>query len=726
METQQEISHSGTKLLQNINAQKFFNKKHPEYANQFSFELYKNVSSKNQFLNHVNHYFDYIKNLNNENNSLGNVSKSRFNGSKVTSNQKLLRKIIVQGFYLFYDMNKAEKNKNLVLPKKKPSFKKNKINFSLEISDHITILEIICLKAHDDKNSLIKLHMSNFELLKSREHLCSEIYNFINSGKYYFQILNFMLTDKGNFPFVNSPKLFEKLAFLGPIHAKSLEEIVDSKDETFFEDTVKVLKQLRCYMENFDLFEDFYTNTIRRKVKPEYFNIFRENVKNLFTRLKRENIQKEPIPMSTASIQLKRHLKMRYHQKIIDNHYLNDVAYIIICQHPSLKSTLENFLEKEKDYEELGKWKSLPIEKNPFPQYFPFEDKAGDNLYAEKPGYLALPNNVQVKVCLSNEEITEAIMDIKNANKAGFTTVGFDCEWSPFSANQNVSLIQVSLNNTCYIIDACYGNRKLVGEFLEELFSAEHLIKLGIKPKGDIIELLKTFYNVDALYNPTHTLCLTELIRRFNVEDSNHFKMEDSAGKIAGNIDFIVPNWRDFFSEFNIKKNSKDKKDSDNSTNKEKPKIHSDKCDQNEDINELLEEEHHIDDEYTSLDSDILNTTENSTSDTCENEKQAKKEKENLSETNKFDKVITCTGLSRLCKLILGKELEKIEQCSVWDRRPLRISQIRYASLDAESSRMIFLKLEEWGKDLNIDLKKIVFDCSNFTLKKSRFISVEF
>lgn len=54
------------------------------------------------------------------------------------------------------------------------------------------------------------------------------------------------------------------------------------------------------------------------------------------------------------------------------------------------------------------------------------------------------------------------------------------------------------------------------------------------------------------------------------------------------------------------------------------------------------------------------------------------------------EKKLRNLGLSSLCQYMLGKSLDKSEQCSVWSRRPLRKSQIRYSALDAYAILMLY------------------------------------
>uniref|UniRef100_A0A183CV59 3'-5' exonuclease domain-containing protein n=1 Tax=Gongylonema pulchrum TaxID=637853 RepID=A0A183CV59_9BILA len=67
-------------------------------------------------------------------------------------------------------------------------------------------------------------------------------------------------------------------------------------------------------------------------------------------------------------------------------------------------------------------------------------------------------------------------------------------------------------------------------------------------------------------------------------------------------------------------------------------------------------------------------------------------------------------GLSALCERVLGKQLDKSEQCSVWDRRPLRSLQLRYAALDAYCMLMLYDKCAIWSSRLGLKISEL---CAN-------------
>jgi hypothetical protein len=59
----------------------------------------------------------------------------------------------------------------------------------------------------------------------------------------------------------------------------------------------------------------------------------------------------------------------------------------------------------------------------------------------------------------------------------------------------------------------------------------------------------------------------------------------------------------------------------------------------------------------------------------------------------KTDRSLLKAGLSSFCQNLLGKPLDKSEQCSMWSERPLSESQREYAALDAWACVAIFNKL---------------------------------
>ena len=59
---------------------------------------------------------------------------------------------------------------------------------------------------------------------------------------------------------------------------------------------------------------------------------------------------------------------------------------------------------------------------------------------------------------------------------------------------------------------------------------------------------------------------------------------------------------------------------------------------------------------------------------------------------SKSEQSLNKVGLSRVCERFLGKPLDKSEQCSLWNARPLSLRQRTYAALDAWTVRAIYDK----------------------------------
>ncbi|KAI1727555.1 3'-5' exonuclease domain-containing protein [Ditylenchus destructor] len=68
-------------------------------------------------------------------------------------------------------------------------------------------------------------------------------------------------------------------------------------------------------------------------------------------------------------------------------------------------------------------------------------------------------------------------------------------------------------------------------------------------------------------------------------------------------------------------------------------------------------------------------------------------------------------GLSAICQRMLGASLEKSEQCSIWNRRPFRTSQIRYAAIDAYCLLELY---KEWSQKLDIDVDEVLTAQGNY------------
>jgi len=67
------------------------------------------------------------------------------------------------------------------------------------------------------------------------------------------------------------------------------------------------------------------------------------------------------------------------------------------------------------------------------------------------------------------------------------------------------------------------------------------------------------------------------------------------------------------------------------------------------------------------------------------------------------EKIVKDRGLSELVRLCFGKPLNKADQISNWEKRPLRKSQIYYAALDALCVLEVLIYFSKRLKSLKVD-----------------------
>lgn len=85
-------------------------------------------------------------------------------------------------------------------------------------------------------------------------------------------------------------------------------------------------------------------------------------------------------------------------------------------------------------------------------------------------------------------------------------------------------------------------------------------------------------------------------------------------------------------------------------------------------------------------------------------------------------KTITSESLSKLVELCLGAKLNKSDQFSNWEQRPLRESQIIYAALDAYCLLEIYSALAEQCARVDIPFQDICAEIQHIPLKQKKVL----
>uniref|UniRef100_A0A0N5BA73 3'-5' exonuclease domain-containing protein n=1 Tax=Strongyloides papillosus TaxID=174720 RepID=A0A0N5BA73_STREA len=665
-----------------------------KYGTSCAISIFGKCTSSEDFLNQIHHKLVDLTENKEQNVLTDKVDDPKKNSSINSSIEAASLKIFITliKHYTRYAVSEMKQCKNV---KGVPSEQRG---FKISDKEHVIVINEILSFSGKNGFLLTKYYVEQFPHLLSRiDSFFDNLVDITENGNVHGGILNYIFLTKSFRKFITDVKLIEKYFLISPIDAEILKAVVNNNFIERDNEIIEMFRRIKRCITDLEFWQYHFEDAFNMKPTSESHSDFLVNIERFVKHYKRSPPLKGPLPFKNAVGYLYYTIKKRYVQKNINDNEMNDVAFTVISQHPHIKRRFLFELQKYKDTKAWIMWKRLYIPQCCFPVSFPFAEVNTMKSCGDDNLFLTLPEDVKVFFCSSSAEINNAIDTIYAADKEGFCAVGFDCEWSHIQHPQLVSLIQISFNNFCFLIDTIFGCKESIKKLFEALFYSNNLMITGLQPQNDLKVLLQEYNDIEALYKPKHVFCLSSLIIEINKHKSNKYDNENSDPSVAGNFDFFSSNWRDEVENLkNISSDSKEKVNEDNVVLASND-MDSETLKRQESVTEIDKSAS----DYCSETNDV-----EMKSDKCSKNTKKKKDKQ-LTEIEKFEKYILSLGLSKLCKFFFGKELDKTEQNSVWNRRPLRNKQIHYAALDAEVGCMIFRKLASFCQILEIDIEKI-------------------
>ncbi|KAI1705041.1 3'-5' exonuclease domain-containing protein [Ditylenchus destructor] len=491
--------------------------------------------------------------------------------------------------------------------------------------------------------------------------------------------------------------------FMGPLQAKTIETFASNREDSFRAD----LRRLLIYAEEikpsalyfgdpYNYLNAFTTYTRRQPPFAPAFGLFQTNLRTVMAALKNGDHN-----ASSDSQLIHRGWAYRVLQQAAYDHYtrgtalleqLNDVIFTVLKQRPAMKPYVLDLLENtHKDFELARKWKSVncysAAKHSPFP-----EDSAGSNTE----DFLQIPEHVEIVFvnCISTLKALE--QNIVKCQSSDFPFIGLDAEWSKYAGRSRASILQIALEHKIFVLDldAFYAEHRLV-ELLDKILLSEDLIKIGFQFSEDLYQIRQRIPKCFSLFQPKNVICIQKLITQLLVVSSQHPDATELLQLFFPPLE-IETDGAILCTDENVPLLDTSAEKSKDETSFDGQKSMS----KGEDLEESLTS--------TTLQDDTIGTVESEQNDVdskIENEQGNTKEKDQPPEKNVEN--IRNIGLSAVCRRILGLGLDKQEQSSVWDRRPLRKRQLRYAALDAYAMLLLYRKLYAWAERLGVDLKAL-------------------
>uniref|UniRef100_A0A1I7TFQ9 3'-5' exonuclease domain-containing protein n=1 Tax=Caenorhabditis tropicalis TaxID=1561998 RepID=A0A1I7TFQ9_9PELO len=493
-------------------------------------------------------------------------------------------------------------------------------------------------------------------------------------GLISFNALTFFMHDQTLNRYLEDPITILHALYIGPLNAQTVEVFAANRSDDFRQNCREVLRTAVHASKDpmtFKLSEPDFIS----KSHPDHVNYrdFVETVNQLIRDLNGEYQGSSGIHTGWACAAIKKFGQKRYVDKTWKDENYYDLIWTVLAQRPHLKKFVVDVLEKNyKDYAAAKFWRKMqPYQMNPTIIF-------NQNVIREDPlkpteDFLNFPPKMSHIYMVSTEkEMRDFHMLLEyKVSREGVVHAGVDAEWSAYVSPSRATILQVAFYDCTYIIDLeshqiSFETYNLV---LSYLFWTPEIIKIGFQFAEDLHQLRAAFRNCAVLYKPNNVICVGKLV----------MDLMDEIGKME-NSEEIKRDWLPFLIEDSSSTSGKDSS-----------------------IDESVVEENNHNE---SISNESVNEgpsnegEEGGEGGGGGDQKPVKEETVKQQFLNK--------GLSFMCEKLLGRPLDKTEQCSVWDRRPLRCLQLRYAAMDAYCMLMLFEKCEEVYSKIGLDVKEFL------------------
>uniref|UniRef100_A0A8R1HJ29 3'-5' exonuclease domain-containing protein n=1 Tax=Caenorhabditis japonica TaxID=281687 RepID=A0A8R1HJ29_CAEJA len=480
-----------------------------------------------------------------------------------------------------------------------------------------------------------------------------------DAGLISFTALNFFMSDPTLNQHFEEPTTILQALYMGPLGAQTVEMFARNRSESFRKSCREVLRiALEATRDSLKFKhyepENILTNTC---VKISYRN-FADNVNKLIYDLSGDVRLDSRIHVGWARAAVKKYGQKRYVDKTWEDENLYDLIWTVLAQRPQLKPYVIDILEKNfKDQNAARFWRRMqPYQMNP-------TSICNENVKREDPlkptdKFLNfLPDVREIKMISSEKELQDFKMLLEyRVSREEIVIVGVDAEWSAYVNQSQATILQIALFDSVYIVDleSSKISPNTYNQFFSYFFDTAEIVKIGFQFGEDLHQLRTRFRNCRSLYAPKSVMCVGKLIMDLMAEIGKHPNKEQ-----------LKTEWLPF--------------------------LENDSPNQKKGAGKSNDDENGAADQSTSRES----IGEGSTGGEVKN---------NRIEANKNQ--FSNKGLSYICENILGRPLDKTEQCSVWDRRPLRDLQIRYAAMDAYCLLLLYKKCGQVYQSLGLDVMK--------------------